>query len=282
VPSVDVFLPPLLGGFVFVLLWYPTRFWMRREEGYKFVFLAATAAMVFFGIATLILMLARQTIWGSEVAASWAVHVDVPQLGASLLAFFLLIAVPVVLNFLGKWIPPLSKPWLVDWHIRRRNDAFETLLRESIGSQKQVIVTLKNEKFYVGRVVVNINPAERLESLRLILSKSGYRDAERKLVFTTDYQPAIEELRVRQVDRSIRQVESRIDLAGLSERDFLEAVKKEMDDLLVEPEPFDVVILVNEVRTVGFFDSDVFDEVFAVGQVRPGAPAAAGGPAHEV
>ena len=42
-PTVNIFLPPLLGGFLLVSLWYPLRYWIQRQEGYRLVFAASIA-----------------------------------------------------------------------------------------------------------------------------------------------------------------------------------------------------------------------------------------------
>lgn len=43
--SLDLFLPALLGGFVFVTRFYALRAWTARAEGYKLVFAAAYKMM---------------------------------------------------------------------------------------------------------------------------------------------------------------------------------------------------------------------------------------------
>lgn len=261
-PRVDIFLPPLLGGFIFVLLWYPTRYWMRREQGYKLVFAASIAGAVFLFIATIIVNLILATPEGSRLANAWHWISPIPHSGKAAVAFGLAALAGRPLNALGRWIPHLRKDAVKDWHVRRRNDALEMFLRESMGRSQPVLVTLGNDKVYVGVVFVSITPSEPVESFQLSLHKSGYRAHEtHEVTLVTHYDDVFTMLRRERIAGEVTALlEAHPDL---NEDEALARVN--VDDRLrdeYETDPFTVVIPMGEVRTIAPFDPAVYAEHF--------------------
>lgn len=186
----NVLLLPLLGGYVFIGNWNRTRFRTKRDTGERLLFHAGLAGVVLLVVAFVIVHLLAAVV--PELGEVWVSKVPFPYAGTSLLALIL-----------GA--------------------------DRAISENRQVSVTLKGGKVYVGFVLENFDPAYDRKYVSILPIASGYRDpAEHRLVLTTTYGEVY--LRIRG---------HRADLA---------------------PADFRVVIPVTEVQSANLFDWDAYDE----------------------
>ena len=256
---VDIFLPPLLGGFLFVSIWYPTRYWIQREQGYKIFFAASIAGLVFLFLATLTVEGVTRLSQGQALRAWWKALVSVEHSGKAALAFLYGPLAANLLNWMGRRFELGSKGQVKDWLVRHRQDALEMLLREAMGDQSPVLITLKNDKIYVGYVKVAINPAERIESIEVELMKSGFRDAtDRRIVITTHYDDVVASEWRSRIDQALNEI-----LRDCPEVDEADAIAFAESAVQSYVNDFRVVIVANELRSIGRFDMDMYEKYFA-------------------
>lgn len=194
----NLLLLPLLGGFIFTHKWNKTHYGFRRAENERLLLLASVAGFIFLIIAFIITSILRLKFpW---LSVWWNKHIPGPYSGASGLAF--------TLGALG-WIPLnwfYTRERQVSKLIEENGDRFELLLKKAQDAEKMVSVTLKNGKVYAGFVKATINPANRIRSIGIIPTRSGYRDNSLKnLVFTSEYAPVYEQL-TKEYDAAIEEL----------------------------------------------------------------------------
>jgi hypothetical protein len=217
----NVLLLPLLGGYVFIKYWNKTRFDASRYSGERLLFHAALAGVVFlvmaFAVTTAV------TLWKPLLAEWWRSRIPFPYAGTSLVAFLLGTVVWWPFN---KWFS--DRDWEIQRTIAEWNDYLEGLLNRAVREGRQVAVSLRNGKVYVGLVTRNFDPSYDREYLVLLPTISGYREPpSQALRFTTDYTRVYQELL--QTDESFDAAAS-----------------------------FEVVLPVAEVVSATFFDWDVY------------------------
>jgi hypothetical protein len=72
--------------------------------------------------------------------------------------------------------------------INEWNDYLEVLLERALRETRQVSVSTRSSKVYIGFVTSNFDPAYERKFIRLLPTSSGYRDSDtQELVLTTDY-----------------------------------------------------------------------------------------------
>jgi len=71
----------------------------------------------------------------------------------------------------------------------------EQLLDAAMQSRKHVLVTLKNDKTYIGLVDSSFTPGQLSRTIRIWPKRSGYREANKKVVSTVDYNEVYKAIR---------------------------------------------------------------------------------------
>lgn len=261
--SLNAFLPPLLGGFIFVNLFFPVAFWVRRQEGYKLVFAASIAGGVSFAAAHLLSTTFDNSLVFGDALQWWEARFPFPFAGTSTLAFLLAVVAWAPLNVISELIS-LNRTRVIESYIRGRRDPLELILMESLRSQTPVSVTLKTAKVYVGRVESIVDPSQALRSIRLVLERSGYRHSDtQKLVLDIDYAKTHAEL-LNAIEQSyVKKIRSYIAANPEADEDeIFRAVYGRIDTTAPEIEDFRAVLMVSEIVSVSPFDPSLFDEHF--------------------
>jgi hypothetical protein len=192
----DLLLLPLLGGFIFVSRWYPTRYYTLRTDGYRLIFASALAGVLLLFTVVLLREWAEPYPQTAALFDFWHGLVRIEDAALPAGAFILGAVAWMPLNLIGRYVRLLSESRAVDRAIRRKQDPLELILRKALGTGTLVSVTMKNEKVYIGKVIRNFNPAFPMESVALLLARSGYRDkATRELHLTTDYDRTHQKIR---------------------------------------------------------------------------------------
>ena len=177
----NLLLLPLLGGYIFISHWNHTRFDARRYSGERLVFHSALAGVVFL-VLGLGLGLALAA-WMPGLAEWWLRFVPFEYSGTSLLAFLLGVVGWMPLNGLVNKAEVEAQKAVEQW-----GDFLELLINRSIRETKQVSLTLRSGKVYIGFVMSGIDPAFDRRYLKLLPMLSGYRDERtRDMVITRDY-----------------------------------------------------------------------------------------------
>lgn len=176
----NVLLLPLLGGYLFITNWNRTRFHTKRYAGERLLFHAAIAGVALLVVSFLIVRLGE---WIFPVAATWwRLHIPFSYSGSSLGAF--------LLGLCSWW--PLNSFFPLEAEAKRAinewNDFLEVLLVRAMDQTKQLSVTMKNGKVYIGFVTSNFNPAYDRKYITILPMGSGYRDPTTQvLTINTDY-----------------------------------------------------------------------------------------------
>ena len=166
----NVLLLPLLGGYVFISHWNKTRFDARRYTGQRLIFTSALAGVCLLLVSFLITKFGA--ICFPEFLAWWHAYLSRESFaGTSFLAFLIgsLGWKPVNL-FFDRNTESLRT-------VKESGDFLEELLEHSKTETKQVSVTLRSGKIYVGFVTGSFDPAFDRKYVRLFTTLSGYRES---------------------------------------------------------------------------------------------------------
>lgn len=278
----NLLLLPLLGGYLFLRWWNPTRYHAMRAEKERLLIMAAIP-----GVVSLVLAFAIVKGLGALFPCAnwpnipclpswWKSNVPFDYLGTSLVAFAIGATV---------W-----KPWnhffcpqqmAIDKVIDEDKIPFELLLKKAQDQTKTVSVTMSNGKVYVGWVTHLFNPALPTNYIQILPLKSGYRDEETKwVVFTTFYSEAIDNLRkaidAKAGEHSLptRQLEH---LTAKNENEKTAEIEQQINDLRKHLEhleleyfemeetadDFDIVLPCSEIMSINIFSEYVHSEHFA-------------------
>jgi hypothetical protein len=161
----NVLLLPLLGGYIFISNWNFTRFAAKRYSGERLLFHAALAG-VFLLVLSYILV---QVIANArpDIESWWHAYVPFNHFGTSLGALLLGATLWKPLNW------GFSRQTELRRTIEAWNDYLEILLTEALEQTRQVSVTLKNGKVYVGFVVRTFDPAYDRRYIVVLPTMSG-------------------------------------------------------------------------------------------------------------
>lgn len=232
----NVLLLPLLGGYIFIRRLNRTRFSAVRYSGERLIFHSAVAGVVLLAVAFLVVLVLVGLFPGLK--HGWASLVPFPYSGTAFLAF--------LLGALGWW--PLNRLFyradaeaarvLYEW-----GDYLEILLNRSARETKQLCITLKSGKVYIGFVTRSFDPAYDRKYIALLPMFSGYRDAhDQTMRINTSYVSVYQQI-----------------IAG--DNAFL----------LSAPNDFQVVIPVAEIQSANIFDPAVYSLFNPNAAASPGA-----------
>lgn len=304
----------LLGGFIFVTQWYPTRYYTLRSEGYRLLFLAAIFGTSLLLLASILIQVTQMLLPGisESIGTLWErfiLPMSPEGLSRAAIAFLLGASLWYLPNLLGKWSnPPEDQPepkfyWLrrqfyflsdeaaIYRAIKSKDDPLETFLAGALPNpSRQILVTVKNGKVYVGNLRKIFNPAFPVTSIGMVLSRSGHREVgNQQMQIDVDYAQTIRNrLRPRLIQRLLPQlIQRRIGellrenpnmddeelvkkaTSEFSSPEFNESLRKAMEaeleaeletELKVELENYRIFIPLTEVQSVNFFDENVHED----------------------
>lgn len=183
--EVNIFLLPLLGGYIFIKksTWF--RYRSIRYNAQELILSSAVAGLIGVSLAFLITTLISFQI--PDFYTWWKSNIPFGFLGTALLAFLLLVASGIVPN---QWMDEEEQ---IKKIIREDNDGIELILLRALEDAKLVSITLKSRKVYIGFISQNFfNPWAGVKSIKVIPVYSGYRDdKDFHIEFTTSYDPVI-------------------------------------------------------------------------------------------
>ena len=227
----NLLLLPALGGYLTLRFWNRTRFFLARQDGYRFVLWVALAASALLALATLLVAALYATGAGDRVASAWHRGVPFAHSGKAVVAFALGAAAPLALNRVPQVVSWGFPGWDDERYWAERaldtaGDELELLLFRSLVHKMLVMATLGSGKVYVGFVTRSLPPDVERRYLRLLPVASGYRDGQTQRVeFTTLYEE------VRQQAEDVGSP-----LYGLLDQDF------------------EIVVPLREIVTINLFD----------------------------
>jgi hypothetical protein len=203
-----VFLLSLLGGYYFFYFWRLTAFGTRRSEGRHLYFRAALGGIVFFGVA-----LAIRTVLLNNSSAYAALDLGLveyvkPVLKTEDPVGTSLEAARAEQTRRAEWVVTAGYSLLVgilaagvlnlftsrSKALQRSLGPLDRLLFEAQLADLPVNVTLKNGKTYIGLVQATPDPGSSPNAVSLLPMFSGSRDANGRMVLTTDYETLYQRL----------------------------------------------------------------------------------------
>lgn len=218
---------PLLGGYLFVSIFHPTRYRIRRQSGRKVLFESAVAGCLLLGIASLFTLSLEGRFPSIEQA--WTTFAPFPFSGAASLSLCMGGVLPFLLNRF--W----TKEIAIRQAITRQNDHLEALILRSLDTSEYVAVVTESSNVYVGFVTSGRQYAHEREFLKLVPVIEGYQSGEtRKTQFTTFYAPIYEAL-------------------------FLDRGTAALD-----PADVEIVLPVSRISSMSMFDEEVYARLGAV------------------
>lgn len=269
-PSLNLFLPALLGGFIFVNAFYVTRLWVQRKEGYSLILAASVAAgILWFGCHVLWHFIAPLP-FPNQVVEFWDSVIPVKDSLGSATAFALAWPLAWLLNCFAR-VKRLSSQRVLQHYLDVRADPFELLMFEALAMQFAVAVTLKSGKVYVGTVFRCTKPANPLDSISLNLQRSGYRDhATHELILNLNYQEREHGKQKQRFKELYNQlIDDYIDRTSgpptSVEDEALKIYNRVFGRIPVDYQeiPFTLVIPTREIQSARKFDLALYDEHFA-------------------
>lgn len=220
--EVNIFLLPLLGGYIFIKksTWF--RYRSIRYNAQELILSSAVAGLIGVTIAFLITTLVSNQFPNSY--DWWNQYVEFNFLGTALCAFVTLVAAGYLPN---RWIDEEEQ---IKKIIREDNDGIELILLRALEDAKLVSITLKSRKVYIGFVSQNFfNPWAGVKSITVIPVYSGYRHPDDfHIEFTTSYDAVIK-------------------------------YTVESDDINLDINDFQTGIPISEIVTVNIFDPQVYE-----------------------
>ena len=154
-----LFILPLVGGFVFVKEWEATRYVLPREDGHKLYFRSAYCGLfvsiaAFFSL-TLVVYIAATIPW--PFSFPFAGYPE--NQFDSRLVFMTLLASPVFGYVFARFLNIFTDE-LNYYYAALQDNEFEYLLVKAMSSDLMVMVTMEDEKVYVGWIYKVSDPAK--------------------------------------------------------------------------------------------------------------------------
>lgn len=216
---------PLAAGYYILTKSYKFRYRTQRLDRNSLFFETVICAVfILIGAFFIKLFLYDQFITNSFKESFRALNPlkTTPLSGLVGLSFLLVVLITYLSNFL------LDREQEIHAAIIAIGNEFELLASKAIKEEKLILLSLKNDKFYIGWVKELPIPSQS-NYLRIIPVFSGYRDKEKRLQFTSQYIEAYSLL-----------IE---DGQGSSFNDFNS----------------DVVMPISEIITISFYDQEIYD-----------------------
>ena len=171
---------PILGGYIFIITCYWTRYIAVRDTGYHLFFKSSVAGSVLFATAYAV----EPFVISSSTAIHdfWQSNLPAENIGTSALSLVLGFLTAVGFNIFCR------KEKYAQSAAEKRGDRVELMLASSSDLQMQVEVTLKSSKSYIGYVVHSPFAIHGRSDVEILLTASGYRQPDtQELKLTTHY-----------------------------------------------------------------------------------------------
>lgn len=272
---------PLLGGYIFLRYWNPTRYHALRAEKERLIMLAAIP-----GVISLIIaygaMKTGQYLFPCELGGYcfqtwWIKTVPFDYIGTAITALILAGLAWIPLNRLG----PCQRNRAIARIIEEDGIPLDVLLKKAQDETKTVSVTMGNGKVYVGWVTHLFNPAFQTLFIQILPTKSGYRTTDRNTVtFTTFYSNALDQIekdfdakasRLFDVEIELRNLRAQAETEGGTKYDSridqLEGERLSLDGelelLATVADDFGIVLPVSEIHSINIFSERIHTAYFA-------------------
>lgn len=190
-PKFDLLLLPLLGGYIFLITFFLTRFYHQRIERQRLIFNSSILA-VFLALIVLAFdhFILKMFFLNFRENIGKINPIEYEGLNESLLIFLSSFPIAILFNLL------LPKKKALSFVVNKWGSDFEKLFWTSLKSKddenKLLMITTKSNKVYVGYVNKISEPIDN-SHITIIPNFSGYRNKEtQEFKITTDYLNVLE------------------------------------------------------------------------------------------
>lgn len=222
---------PILGGYLFLVTCYLTRFIAVRDTGYHLFFKSAIAGSVLFTTAFAVVALTESL--SIAIQDVWPSHVAIEYLGTSALSLALGLVMAQGVNVF------CNKEKCTQKAAEKRGDRLELMLANSSNEQMQVEITLRSGKSYIGYVVQSPFAVHGKADVEIFPTASGYRKPDtQELRLTTHYS------------------------------DILNSFNDTSSSINLSPEHFRIAIHMSEVISVRLFDPIIYNLYFSLDEMQ--------------
>ena len=222
---------PILGGYLFLVTCYLTRFIAVRDTGYHLFFKSAIAGSVLFATAFAVVALTESL--STAIQDIWPSHVAIEYLGTSTLSLALGFLMAQGINVF------CNKEKYAQKAAEKRGDRLELMLASSSDEQMQVEITLRSGKSYIGYVVQSPFAIHGKADVEIFPMASGYRKPDtQELRLTTHYS------------------------------DILNSFNDTSSSINLSPEHFRIAIHMSEVISVRLFDPIIYNLYFSLDEMQ--------------
>jgi hypothetical protein len=227
---VHVFLPVILGGYLFIRISPVFYFTHYRLDNQRLLMNTLVAALVFFLLSVVI----NDFIYNGLSNVITDNYDDVNGLEYAVIGFALSIftlAISYLFKFSDKFMA-----WRFFSSVYRDNDGMEIIFADAFKKQIFVSVTLKNRKVYIGSVISSFgSPSFDTKTVRIFPYFSGFRSTEtHELRITTYY------------DNYYNEVATNADSYSITDKEF------------------EIALPVSEIQSVNFFDPNLYQKMLEV------------------
>lgn len=179
----DLLLLPLIGGYIFLITSYFTKFYHQRLDRQRLIFNSVIAG-VLLSIVGLYLNEFLKLECFVCFRKFFKYLVPIQHEGLTISFYIFAISYPLA-KIVNKILP---KNLALYWNIQKWGDDYEKLFWDSVGDENNLLmITTKSNKVYVG-YLSNVSEPLKNSHITIIPSMSGYRDKETQVFkITTDY-----------------------------------------------------------------------------------------------
>ena len=235
---------PLVAGYAFSTTWAASRYHVKRDEGYGLYFKVAlySIALTVAGFLSYLLVLSKHPVIHTWIASTLndlapTFH-PTPFDETAFGSMAMTLAIGLLAGHLMNFIPGHNR-----FFLKRaiKNDDFERLVIRAIEKSMPMMVTLSNNKVYVGWVIRALDPGNERKEVRILPLFSGFRSpTSGEVDFTTRYESIYLE-----IIRS-QKVTGKPDAPVVPSLDHLEAGD------------FEIIIPMSQVITSSLFDRHAY------------------------
>lgn len=169
--SLGFLLLPLIGGYLFLKAFNPSRYYFRSTEGHGLFFAAASAGVVLLGLAQVLAVELRDYEPGRLAYELVKRYAPFAHSGAAIGALALGLVAGALLDILF-W------PSRTVWFIAKRTDDLLYLLLQAQREKGAALLTLNNGKCYVGYILDVSKLRLGSSYIKILPLHSGYRKTE--------------------------------------------------------------------------------------------------------
>lgn len=178
----NLLLLPLIGGYFLISRSNYFKYRHQRLDKQQLIFDSALVGLIIAISLFLLKIILYAFFTDLQKTLNTFNPIKIPYSGTA----FIIFAFCIIITILGNFTFFRNYKKFIKKAIKSVGSKYELLLESSYSNSKLIEISLNNDKFYIGWV--KELPIPRISNqIRLIPVFSGYRNQEKRLIFTTEY-----------------------------------------------------------------------------------------------